>query len=494
MTDPVIDFLPYQKAWINDTARFKIGMITRRGGKTFATAGEAVDDCITAEIERRKTRWTILSRSEATAREAVEEAVRPMTQAYYEVYSTLAKRGAVSFSEEEFIVPAHIRTLHQGDQVHEVVIKEATYKAQQVRFPGGSRITAISASPDAARGFGGNLILDEFAFHRDSRRIWGAAFPMAARGQHKIRIISTPNGKGNKFHELMTTKDNGWSKHHIDIHEAVEQGLDVDPQELRAALSDEDIWAQEFLLEWREAATAWLPYEMISACEDARAGQPAAYQGGPCFVGVDIAARNDLFVIWVAELVGARLITREIIEKQTIPFAEQDRLLADVFRRYAVLRCVMDQTGMGEKPVEDAKAAHGETRVEGVLFTAPAKLDLAIGLKERMEDRSLLIPEGNPLLRADLHAIKSVIGPTGIRRLVAEGETDGHADRFWAAALACAGAGDRTPEYGYTPARQSPARARARSFLFPDHSDDERAADRDSGALGGRADFGAGGW
>ena len=438
---PVIDFLPYQKAWMNDTSRFKIGMITRRGGKTFATVGEAVDDCINAEIERRKTRWTILSRSEATAREAVDEAARPMTSAWYEVYSTLARRGRPEFSEEDFVVPAHTRQLIQMGQVFEVHVEQATYKAQEVRFPGGSRITAISASPHAARGFGGNLILDEFAFHQDSRRIWGAAFPVAARGRHKIRIISTPNGKGNKFYEIMTTPDNGWSKHHVDIHEAVEQGLDVDPDELRRALNDEDVWAQEFMLKWMEAASAWLTHELISSCEDPRAGHPEVYAGGLCFVGVDIAARNDLFVIWVAEMVGGQLITREIITDRKISFARQDDMLADVFRRYRVVRCCMDQTGMGEKPVEDARRAHGTSRVDGILFSVTSKLDLAIGMKDRMEERGLLIPEGDPLLRANLHAIKSVTGATGIRRLIADGDTDGHADRFWAAALACAAAG-----------------------------------------------------
>jgi len=320
-----------------------------------------------------------------------------------------------------------------------------------VRFPGGSRISAISASPDAARGFGGNLILDEFAFHNDSRRIWASAFPVAARGNHKIRAISTPNGKGNKFYELMTTTENGWSKHHVDIYEAVKQGLDIDPDELRQALNDEDAWGQEFELKWMDAASAWLTYDLISSCEDVRAGHPSVYRGGPCFVGVDIAARNDLFVIWVCEVVEGQLITREIIEEKRIKFSKQDELLADVFRRYRVVRCCMDQTGMGEKPVEDAKATHGEDRVEGILFGLASKLDLATGLKETMEERGLLIPEGQPLLRADLHAIKSTVGATGVRRLIADGDTDGHADRFWAAALAVEASQTEYQPYAYRP-------------------------------------------
>ncbi|SPH20999.1 hypothetical protein ASD8599_01740 [Ascidiaceihabitans donghaensis] len=440
LQDPIIKWLPYQKAWMNDQSRFKVGKITRRGGKTFAANGEIVDDCTQAEIDGRKTRWTILSRSEGTAKEAIEDALKPLTEAYYAAYSTLARKGRPEFTEEDFHVPAHTREVIESGSVHMIDVPEATYKAQEVRFPGGSRVTAISSSPDAARGFGGNMLFDEFAFHRDSRKIWGSAFPVAARGGHKIRVISTPNGKGNKFYELMTAKDNNFSKHETDIYEAVRQGLDVDIDELRKGMSDEDAWAQEFELKWLDAASSWLTYDLISSVEAKNAGIPLHYAGGNCYVGVDIAARNDLFVIVVLEEVGDVLICREVIAEKRISFAEQDALLASVMERYRVVRVAMDQTGMGEKPVEDAKRNHGAMRVEGVLFSVASKLDLATALKERMEDRTIRIPAGDPVLRADLHAIKSQVGLTGARRLVADGDTDGHADRFWAFSLACASA------------------------------------------------------
>jgi len=435
MTSPVITFLPYQKAWLQDAARFKIGMFTRRGGKTFGACGEIADDCFQSEIEGRKARWTILSRSEATAKEAMEDALKPITRGFWAAYNEIARMGEPVFEDGEF----YSREL------------DATYKTHEVRFPGGSRVTALSASPDAARGFGGNLLLDEFAFHRDSRRIWGSAYPVAARGGHKIRVISTPNGKGNKFFELMTADNNGWSRHHVDIYEAVKQGLDVDIDELRAGMADEDAWAQEFELKWMDAASAWLDYDLISSVEHPLAGQPSLYQGGMCFVGVDIAARNDLFVIWVDELVNGVLITREVIAERRITFARQDELLDDVMRRYRVVRCRIDQTGMGEKPVEDAKRRYGEARVEGVLFSSASKLEMATILKERFQDRTKLIPAGDPKLRADLHAITSVTGPTGIRRLVADGESDGHADRFWAGALAASAANTDYQPYAYRP-------------------------------------------
>lgn len=450
---PIIHFLPYQKAWIADSSRYKIGMFTRRGGKTFGSSGEIVDDCVKAEIDGRKVRWTILSRSEATAKEALEDALKPMTRAYYAVLKGLSNRPKPVFTEDEFHVPAHVSEVRQGDRTFRIEVPDARYRTQEVHFPGGSRVVALSASPDAARGFGGNLLLDEFAFHADSRRIWGSAFPVAARGGHKIRVISTPNGKGNKFYELMTAKQEGlvWSRHIVDIHEAVRQGLDVNIEEVRAGMADQDAWAQEFELAWLDEASAWLDYDLISSCEASGAGVRENYTGGLCFVGVDIAARNDLFVIWVAELVGDVLWTREIIARRRISFAEQDALLDEVFRYYRVVRCRMDQTGMGEKPVEDAKRRHGQTRVEGVLFGVATKLDLATSLKERFQDRRIRIPEGDPVLRSDLHAIKSQVGVTGLRRLIADDDTDGHADRFWAGALCASAAGVKVQGIDYTP-------------------------------------------
>ena len=46
MSKPVISFYPYQKKWLQDDSRFKIGMFSRQTGKTFTTCGELVDDCI----------------------------------------------------------------------------------------------------------------------------------------------------------------------------------------------------------------------------------------------------------------------------------------------------------------------------------------------------------------------------------------------------------------------------------------------------------------
>lgn len=408
---PALPLYGYQRRWVNDDSRFKIAMFARQCGKTFTSTLELALDCARAEAMGQRRRWVILSRGERQAREAMNEGVK-----------------------------LHLAALSAGFQAYDYEW-EPGVKALEVELPGGSKITALPANPDTARGFSANVLLDEFAFHQDSRAIWKALFPVISKPGLKLRVISTPNGKGNKFYDLMTGKDDGWSRHVTDIYQAVADGLPRDIEELRRGAGDDDLWAQEFELKWLDEASAWLDFELITGCEHELAGIPEHYTGGPCYVGVDIASRNDLYVIWVLELVGDVLWTREIIARRRISFAEQDQLLDDVFSRYRVLRCCMDQTGMGEKPVEDAKRRHGELRVEGVLFTGPNKLTLATKGKEHFQDRKVRIPEGDNALRADLHKLKKVTSETGAPRFVADSDSSGHADRTWAGFLAIHAAG-----------------------------------------------------
>lgn len=426
---------PYQRRWLEDLSRFKIGMFARQTGKTFTATLEIILHCLDAEAHGQKARWVILSRGERQAKEAMEEGCK-----------------------------RHLQAINIAVEVLEIPWGAAT-KALEITLPGGSRITALPANPDTARGFSANVLLDEFAFHADSRKIWQALFPVISAG-HKLRVISTPNGKGNKFYELMTDQALAaiWSRHIVAIHAAVAQGLPRNIAELKAGINDADAWAQEYELQWLDEASAWLDYDLINRCEDdaatispavipANAGiQPLAY------LGVDIATRHDLFVIWVLEAVGDVLWTREVITRPHISFAEQEALLDGCFNRYRVARCCMDQTGMGEKPVEDARRRHG-SRVEGVLFTSASKQHLATVAKDAFEDRKVRIPKGNREIRADLHKLQKVTSPTGAPRFIADRDSDGHADRAWALFLALNAADTPVTVYDYQPVPRRSAAA-----------------------------------
>ena len=409
-SDPL--FYDFQRSWITNNSRFKAGMFTRQTGKTFGTTFEVAQDCQLAELEGRRSRWVILSRGERQAKEAMEEGVKRHCQ---------AMGAVISSSEADW----------RG---------EATFRSLEVEWPGGSRITALPANPDTARGFSANVFLDEFAFHQDSRKIWKALFPVISAGW-KLRVVSTPNGKGNKFYNLMTGNDPVWYRQTTDIYQAVADGLPRNIDELRAGLDDPDAWAQEYELQWLDEASAWLSYDLIATVEDATAGDPGGYLGGPCYAGMDIGRRGDLAVIWVDEMIGDVAWQRELVRLRRASFAEQDAELERVMDAYDIRRLCMDQTGMGEKPVEDAKRRYGEYKVEGVLFTGPVKLTLATVLKQRFEDRQCRIAIEQDL-RNSHHAVKKTVTAAGNPRFDADRDDHGHADEFWADALAKHAAAD----------------------------------------------------
>lgn len=450
----LLHFYAYQQRWLADDSRFKIGMFSRQTGKTFGCCAELVRDCIDAEIEGTRTRWVILSRGERQAKEAMDENVKPMARAFWELY-----RGFLNGPESDVIEDEFRVTREDGT--------DATYKMFEVIFPGGSRISALPANPDTARGFSANLLLDEFAFHQNSKAIWGAAFPVISKGW-KVRVVSTPNGKSNKFYELMTETPTIWSRHEVDIYKAVAEGCPRDIEELKAGLNDADLWAQEYELQWRDEASAWLDYDLINGCETEGYGRirRIEYEGkvqtictesgealpparGPVYVGMDIARKVDLTCIWSAERIGDVLYPREIVTMRRAPFKAQHDELKRLKERDQPALFAIDQTGMGEPFVEAAQEYLGESRCQGVIFSSPARFAMATMLKDAMEDRKFRLPVGQKDLRDDLHSITKLVSETGLVRLKHDGESDGHGDRFWAAALCASAANLPISKYAY---------------------------------------------
>lgn len=415
---------PYQRRYLADNSRWKAACWSRQTGKTFTTTLEAVLDVLEAEAEGRVSRWTILSISRDRAIDAMDNGVKLHLRAIGAAFEALDEK----LESEEL--------------------------AAAVRLPGGSYIRAIAAKPETARGMSDNLILDEFAHHKDNRALWRALVPVVSKPGLRLRVISTPNGKGDMFHEIMADGLGGlFSRHVVTIHDAVADGLPRDIEELRRAARDPDTFAQEFECAFLDTAgREWLTFDEILAALDAP--PLPAYDGRPVYVGMDIAARGDLSVIAVLEDVGAGVLAlREMIVMRGEPFAAQLARLDAVMRQYRVARVAIDQTGMGEMPVQEAQRRHGQYRVSGVIFTPAAKLEMAVALKDRLQARRLMLggvaEPLRPELIDDLRAVKMEPGTGGVPRLLAERDGKGHADRFWALALACSAAGEGVPVYGY---------------------------------------------
>ena len=99
-----------------------------------------------------------------------------------------------------------------------------------------------------------------------------------------------------------------------------------------------------------------------------------------------------------------------------------------------VRRCCIDSTGIGAQLAEEAREKFG-SKVEEVTFTGAVKEDLAVTVRRKFEDRQVRIPPDRDI-REDLHSVKKFTTAAGNIRFDSERTELGHADRFWALALA----------------------------------------------------------
>ena len=398
--------MPYQQRWVRDCSRFKIGMWSRQTGKSFATAAEAVFDC----IEKPNVRWVVLSAGERQALEWMEKA-----KFWVDAFKTLRHLDEPVFSE----------ALNAAD---------ASLSKADVRFANGSRITAIPANPATARGYSCNLILDEFAIHENPFEIWAAIIPSINSphgGEKRVRIVSTPKGRGNKFADLWEHND-AYSKHKETIEDAVREGLKVDIAQMRAAVDDDDIWAQEFMCEFIDNTSVLLPYEMIGKCES---NEIADDEKSPLYIGMDVGRSHDLSVIVTAVKLGDVLAVKSVDELKKMPFADQLRILVGKCRDNRVRGVRIDSTGIGAMLAEEATKQIGGI-CQGVQFTVASKGEMYGLMRRRFEERSIRIPVDRNL-REDLHAVQRLVSTGGNVTYAAPRNADGHSDRAAAMALCC---------------------------------------------------------
>ena len=343
-------------------------------------------------------------------------------------------------------VADHVKVCGIVAETVESTFMEATQVKQlEVRFPNGSVIYGLPANPDTARGYTGDVTLDEFAFHAESQKIFTALYPTITRG-YGMEVISTPNGQAGKYFELAKAAGlvegynrqagNRWSAHRVTIHDAVAQGLPVDLELLREGSEDEETWQQEYECIFLSDAANYIPMELIIACQSEAAGMflaPEWKPTGNLYMGVDIGRKRDLTVAWLFEHLGDVLWSRAMVVMRGQTFDVQERAICDLMD-LGVRRACVDQSGLGMMLAERLVEKYG-SRVEPVTFTAKVKEDLAPRVKAKFEERLVRIPD-NREIRTDVNAVKRFVTAAGNVRFDADRTERGHADRFWALALA----------------------------------------------------------
>lgn len=418
-------YLPYQSKWILDASRLKLMEKARQIGLSWSTAYACVER--TSAVGARFDQW-VSSRDDIQARLFLEDC------------KTWAK----------------ISNMAAQDLGEVVLDADARITAYVIQFPNGRRINSMSSNPDAQAGKRGGRVLDEFALHPDPRKLWSIAYPGITWGGN-LEAISTHRGSKNFFNGLVREareggNPKGLSLHRVTLQDALEQGFLYKLQQMlpaghevlamdeaayfdfvRAGCADQESFDQEYMCRPADDDSAFLEYDLIASAEYQIAFDWTQRSSGRLFAGVDIGRKKDLTVLWVLELLGDVLYTRAVICLEKMRKSDQEKILWPWFELCD--RVCIDATGLGIGWADDAQDEFGEHRIEAVTFSTRVKEALAYPVRGAMEDRKLRIPY-DPKIRADLRMVTKQVTAAGNVRFTAERTPDGHADRFWALALA----------------------------------------------------------
>ena len=405
----------YQTRWVDDGARWKYGLMSRQVGKDFMSGFEGVQGICAAEKRGERQDWLIVAPSERQSLESLAKWKEHVRAFDYSVADFLEKRESGS---------------------------ESLLRSGTIVFPRGSRVIAVPGKPDTVRGYSANVLLTEFAFFEQPDATWRAILPSITNsmrgGVKKVRLITTPNGVGNKAHELWIKNsgdriqksefggqeaggDNGkngrnekdgmngdesvgemtalpgsvlsgrgavWSCHFVDIHRAAADGLPVNVEELREALDDAEGWAQEFECQFIDTQSVLLPYELQAPCESAEAtvsvgaGFWESRLQFPLAMGIDFGRHRDLSVAWSVSQVGDVAQTVEVLELEKMSTPAQVELFRPRIRqaRRVCVDCTGAGIGLGDYLVKEFgewnPSQHKFGKIELCVFSTGLKLEI----------------------------------------------------------------------------------------------------------------------
>jgi phage FluMu gp28-like protein len=423
-------FLPYQDLWIDDDSPFKLGEKSRRVGFTYATSYRSFRKCLTRE---RFTQW-VTSRDMLTAKELITDYIARWCR-----LSNVVAKGLAGDNVQVF------------DPAHDV-------RAFIVEFPTGSRIVSLSSTPEVFAGKGGDVLIDEIDLHKDGGRVYDMARPCTTWGGQleAISAYAVDGSPASVFARLCQDARGknpmGAKLHRVTLDDAIAQGFvecvnkvtgSAHTREsfralIRAGCRTEGAFQSQYMCNPQDDGGALLSYDLIRSCEvDAKELESAiraALKTAPRYLGIDVGRRRDLTVMWLLVRIGDILWTALVKTMEKAMFRHQFAAAADLIEQNNVRRCCIDATGIGAQLGEDLHVKFA-SRVEPIQFNHNVQMDVGMPMLPAFQDRLVRIP-ADQTIREGLHKIRKITTASNNARLEAEHDESGHADEFWALALA----------------------------------------------------------
>jgi phage FluMu gp28-like protein len=429
----------YQQAFLNNRTRFRWVTKSRQVGFSFLFALEALARCHL----RNSYTAIFVSYNQADATEKIVTA----RQLFEELPAAYQKK---------------------------LVIDSRTELAfESNRSKGGlSRIISVPSKPP--RGRRGDIYLDELAHYVNDKDVYTGSTALILRTNGQLSGCSTPLGRRGIFWEIATEELRKYPHHSRqlvpwwlcsffcrDVKRAALEAPNMPTVERVAAFGTDGIkqqletlplddFQQEFEVTHVDGSYSYYEYDLILPCTSA---ELATYNDftdlpapeGRIVAGFDVGRTRDYSELAVFEQRGARFICRMLRRFEQVPFAEQEAELRRLLEILPVARLSIDRSGIGMNLAENLERQYPQ--VVGENFTNDSKERWCTDFKILLQHRDVTLPRRRDLI-GQIHGIKRKVLPSGKVAFEADKTVrgDGHADRFWAIAMACQKERDLKPQ------------------------------------------------
>lgn len=452
----------WQEDFISSTKQFISILKSRQTGFSFATALKGLSKAL--DPGRQKYTKQFVSYNESDALEKIRYA-----REFYESIPKWARKPIITENKTELeFLDANGKTT--------------------------SRLISMPCRPP--RGKGGDISLDEFGIFLPnmSKQVYTAALYVISRGG-SIEVGSTPLGCVGRFYEICTDKKKypAYQRFNVpwwfstalckDVETAVRSAHlmnTAERVELFATDTLKEIFNNDVLEDFQQececmfidSAESYITLEEIYGCtpgmnndiqleENTELYESGALEelyfnkelkiynsvddmctmpyepekDGVLYIGYDIAKKRDATSIFVlGKLPNGIKKVYGYEELRAKDFEFQINCIRKLIKSLPVRRVCLDSTGMGMPICERLEKEFG-SKVEGIIFNSDIKEEMAQNVKIGLQRKEFILPNDKNL-HHQIHSIRRISTTGGHFRYDADRDENGHADSFWAFALA----------------------------------------------------------
>jgi len=347
---------------------------------------------------------------------------------------------------ELIISPSLRQSKHMMDYIYQhlnhlrndftIRLKEETKTS--IIFTEGGEIHSLPNSANTVRGYkADDIYIDEFAHftNQTDEEVIEALLPSTSRGGN-IRYISTPFGDQNLFYQY-------WNKKQLPGNNGMDRLLinwkdcpDFKPENIGSIKQTigEDAFQQEYNNQFlSDLEGQEFPMTLIQSCINPELEYRECTKDKSYIGGADIGREHDLTAFVALEQTEDkyRLVFKKTMKQ--VPYKEQLNFFNYILNNYHFGNFVIDESGIGNMLAEEIATGH---RIERITFNNENKQEMVGNLKKIMQEGKLEFPD-DPQLIASIRAIRRIYTPSNYLRFDSSRDGEiGHADLFWALALA----------------------------------------------------------